>query len=71
MMKSWHIILIVAVGMSLIFVAPTPEKAGQADKVDTASKPPPDSRPVPATAAANFERASFDGDRSKTKRATE
>jgi len=70
-MKSWHIILIVAVGMSLIFLAPTPEDAGQADKTETASRPTADGKRMPAAAAAKVEPASFDGDPSTLKKATD
>jgi hypothetical protein len=55
--------------MSLIFLAPTPEKAGQADKIEAATKPTPDGRPAPAAALGKVEPASFDGDLSKQKNA--
>jgi hypothetical protein len=43
--KSRHIIAIVAIGASLIFIAPTAERAGQAE---TASEPAQDVKTIPA-----------------------
>jgi hypothetical protein len=54
--KSRHIIAIVAIGASLIFIAPTAERAGQAE---TASEPAQDEMLEPDSSEAKLQPASF------------
>lgn len=65
-MNARHLVVIVAVGSGLIFLAPTPEKAGQADKVETVSEPVEDITIIPAAEEnsdqVKLEPATFTGD---------
>ena len=65
-MKPRHLILIVLIGMSLIAMAPAPEKAGQADKTEPSTAPARDVKIVPSD-KATVEPASFAGDARKLK----
>jgi hypothetical protein len=59
--KPGHLILIVAIGTSLIALAPTAEKAGQAIETTQDVKVMP-AQQEPATSQATIVPASFDGE---------
>jgi hypothetical protein len=74
--KPRHLIFIVLIGTSLIAVAPTAEKAGQADKADVATEPAQDVKVIrtqkvnvePEASRAKIQPASFSGDAGKLKK---
>lgn len=66
-MKPRHLVLIVLIGAGLIAVAPTSEKAGQAEKITVATAPARDAKVVPAQ-EAKVGPASFTGSRRELKK---